>query len=123
MPDDTIRNLPSKSGEVLGAELARLTELALADLRKQFPKHQEPCGTCAFRRGTVPNRCAPTVMDAIKCVMEHRDFLCHETKGQLCCGYMIAMRTVMDKPPIKVPWDFSLSEEQIALIEERKGSD
>lgn len=109
-------NLPSPEGAALGAQLARLTDLALADLRKKFPNHQEPCGTCAFRLGTVPNRCLPTVSDALKCVIECKDFMCHEKKGHFCCGWMIALRTVADHPPRQAPWEFSLTPEQEKLL-------
>jgi hypothetical protein len=111
-----MRNEPSPEGEALGAELARLTESELVKLREKFPNHKEPCGTCAFRRGTYPNRCVATVGDALKCVIEQTDFMCHET-GSLCCGFAIALRAVRDKPPGKTPWDYSLSPDQIEQLE------
>ena len=116
-----IDNRPSLEGAKLGAKLADATEFQFVQLRKKFPKHQEPCGTCAFRRGTVPNRCLPTVMDAFKCVIEQSDFKCHES-GKLCCGWMIMLRAVCDKPPGKAPWDFSLSQEQIAELDAARKS-
>lgn len=54
------------------------------------------CKTCAFRKGTVPNRCIDTVADAMKCVMEGIPFKCHVPKGgelavdQMCAGWMRA---------------------------------
>ena len=111
MSDQLVRNLPSKEGEALGEHLARITEIELARLRQDFPNHKEPCGTCAFRRGTFPNRCSSTVMDALKCVMQKEDFRCHED-GKLCCGWMIAMKATAELPPMKAPWDYSLTGDQ-----------
>lgn len=106
-----VPNRPSAVGEALGQQLARLTETSLSRLRTRFPDHAEPCESCAFRLGTVPNRCLPTVMDALKCVVEQTDFYCHQgPKGKakhLCTGYMIALVAVADRPPGSVPWEFS----------------
>jgi len=95
--DSGVPNLPSKIGEELGAELARLTEVELANVREQFPGAAPPCSECAFVRGTVPNRCGPTLMDAIKCVVEAEPFYCHKGMNEndeprrICAGYMAAM--------------------------------
>lgn len=110
----TVPNRPSPEGERIGANLARLTENGLAILRRRFPKHAEPCQSCAFRRGTVPNRCLPTVSDALKCVIEKRDFMCHQSKDcrGICTGYLIAMSVTENHPPINAPWQFSHEEER-----------
>jgi len=104
-------NRPSAEGEQLGEQLARIAEKALEKLRERFPEHEEPCESCAFRRGTVPNQCLPTVMDALKCVVEQTHFYCHQgpkhEAKQLCTGYMIALAAVADRPPGQVPWQFS----------------
>jgi hypothetical protein len=102
-----VRNLPSPEGEALGAELARLTAAGMQG--RDFP---EPCRSCAFRAGTVPNRCLATVGDALKCVMEQVPFYCHEqVEGEptvLCRGYAAAMSTLpVDAAPVELPWDFS----------------
>ncbi len=109
---ELVRNIPSVEGAEAGSQLARLTEKSTNELRLKFPKLKLPCGTCAFRRGTFPNRCAATVMDALKCVMEQTDFYCHEEKGTLCHGWSICLSAVSDTPPIKVPWDYSLTDEE-----------
>lgn len=99
-------NRPTEIGRKLGDQLARLTEVALIEVKKKFPNHKEPCGTCAFRRGTIPNGCPETVMDALKCTLEQSaDFHCHEEKGQLCAGFMICLTA--GKRQVKVPWEYS----------------
>ena len=83
------RNQPSKAGELLGAEVARLT-----------PETAAMCGTCAFRKGTYPNRCAQTLLSAIGCVIEcapFNAFHCHERNDDdghesVCEGYLSAIR-------------------------------
>src|SRR5690348_7475831 len=107
-----IRNRPSPEGASLGEHLANMTDAAERVLRQTQPAHPERCGTCAFRRGTVPNQCAATVMDALKCVMEKVPFHCHEHEGEKpCMGFVIASSPLKDSPAIVLPWDFSLSEE------------
>ena len=71
---DTSRMTPE--GEALGAELVRLTEPVIARLAAEGEPDVR-CDTCAFRRGTVPNGCAETVLDAAKAVFEGDVFLCH----------------------------------------------
>ena len=117
--NELVRNIPSIEGAEGGSQLARLTEKATNELRLKFPNLKLPCGTCAFRRGTFPNRCAATVMDAFKCVMEQEDFYCHESDGKvgLCHGWMICLSAVSDKPPIKVPWDYSLTDEEKLVVD------
>jgi hypothetical protein len=93
-------NLPTPEGRALGAELARLCD---AEIK---PGDPERCLTCAFRAGTIPNGCAPTLMDAIKCAIEGAPFYCHEQRGKLCSGW----RLMVDGPQklsVDVPWPFS----------------
>ncbi len=90
-------NLPTELGAALGVELARITEVELAKVREQFPTVAPPCNECAFVKGTVPNQCGPTLMDAIKCVVEAEPFYCHKGLSEndeprrICAGYMAAM--------------------------------
>lgn len=90
-----------------------MTDKAEVELRKKFPNHAERCKSCAFRLGTIPNQCAPTVMDALKCVIEKRDFMCHEhfdadgNPTELCAGYLLAMGATYDLPPVETPWEYS----------------
>lgn len=91
-----VPNLPSDIGAELGAELARLTEPELAKLQKELPSVPPPCSECAFVKGTTPNRCGQTLMDAIKCVVEDEPFYCHKgvddqaEPERLCTGYLAA---------------------------------
>lgn len=113
-----IRARPTPEGRVLGEQLARLTEVEMVKLRAKFPGHLEPCGTCAFRRGTVPNGCPTTLMDAIKCAVEGDTFYCHEhRKGepmQACTGWLIAYTAMRSKPDVlkrmgnlTAPWEYT----------------
>lgn len=84
---NAVPNLPSEKGAELGRELARLT-------RKELERSggASPCDDCAFVEGTFPNRCAATLMDAIKCIIEAEPFYCHKgvTDGEpkkLCAGW------------------------------------
>ncbi len=67
-PSSGIPNVPSSEGELAGAELAR---------RTVFLPGVDPCHDCAFVKGTVPNRCLPTVVDALECVVGGEPFYCH----------------------------------------------
>lgn len=92
-PVGGVPNLPSPEGAALGRELARL-------VAGEFAKFTNPpvmCDECAFRAGTIPNQCASTLMDAIKCTHEGEPFYCHKGyKGdpdrdepkRLCAGYV-----------------------------------
>jgi hypothetical protein len=101
-------NAPCEEGATLGKEIARLTDLEMAKRKQNFPNHVERCATCAFRLGTAANACAPTLMDAMKCVIEGRDqFVCHERENHQCVGYAILKRD-NDRGP-ECPWPFSNS--------------
>lgn len=101
-------NAPSDEGAVLGKEMARMADGEMEKRKANFPNHVERCATCAFRLGTVANACAPTLMDAMKCVIEGRDeFFCHEREHHQCVGYAILKRD-NDRGP-ECPWSFSNS--------------
>ncbi len=74
------RNVPCELGEQFGKELARLSNAGIhgADDR---------CGTCAFRLGTVPNKCLQTVATALECVIAEEEFTCHESHNT-CRGWI-----------------------------------
>jgi hypothetical protein len=72
------RNLPTPEGRELGREMARLTG---------DPDEAGCCHDCAFRLGTDPNGCGPTLMDALKCVVEGVPFNCHVNAGP-CAGFV-----------------------------------
>lgn len=95
------RNLPTPEGEELGVEIARMTDAEFAKPENaDMPKR---CRTCAFSAGTVPNRCAGTVMDALKALMEKTEFQCHETPG-ICAGYAVSAKAAANVPIIPAPW-------------------
>ncbi len=83
-PETGVPNMPSPEGIELGIEVARLTDGIVKD------GHADGrCATCAFRLGTFPNGCAPTLMDAMKCALEGTTtFLCHED-GEPCGGWVL----------------------------------
>lgn len=93
--DETVENLPTEEGRMLGRELARLCDLAEPDVRARFPKSGRRCHDCAFRLGTRPNGCAETLMDAVKALAEGSVFYCHdgipdgETGTEMCAGFAI----------------------------------
>lgn len=88
--------------------------LLAKDLRKEMGFVPARCASCAFKKGTYPNRCLTTTADAMKCVMEHVPFYCHHDVNlkhpettpphSLCSGWMMLNRA--DKP-VQVPWKFS----------------
>lgn len=108
-----IRNQPTPEGRALGEQLARLTDTAEIEVRKQFPNHDERCASCAFKAGTFPNGCLTTVADATKCAVEGTPFFCHhnldgdKNPTELCAGWMIAQTALMDAPVKNLPYEFS----------------
>ena len=104
MSDEALTpNRPSPEGRAIGEQLARLTDKAEPIVRAQFPNHTPRCKSCAFTAGTFPNGCLPTVMDALKCVVDGTPFHCHQEfddKGvptDLCAGWAIATQVVDDR--------------------------
>lgn len=85
---DLVPNMPSPEGERAGRELARITEAGKAKLLREGLACGTRCDECAFTLGTVPNRCLPTVGDALKCVVEGIPFACHKGSepGERTCG-------------------------------------
>lgn len=107
-------------GKALGETMARLAGKAIAHQKQQFPKMKEPCVTCAFRVGTIPNGCPQTQLDALKCVVEGVPFMCHHgTKdaqgnfNEFCAGWFAAYAAVSARGGLKmeIPWDFSPPDE------------
>lgn len=126
VPPGFSRNLPSPEGEALGRELARLIGPEIARVRREHPDLPGPCNTCAFKLGSIPNRCLSTVADALKCVMEHEPFMCHERyegcdpdgkggdpEGErlVCMGWMAAVSAgEPDRKPVEMPWPYMSGE-------------
>jgi hypothetical protein len=92
---------PSLYGKMLGEALALMAELGRHDAPMPIP---EPCLTCAFRRGTLPNESAGTGILALNCVLridKHR-FACHHgmkdgEPQRICFGYVAAMLAPFSK--------------------------
>ena len=99
----------TSESEELGRGIARMTEPCVQKLASQ-DEPDERCVTCAFRAGTPPNRCADTLLDAVKCVVEHEPFYCHVNKGAICHGWFAVVATTKHAPG-KAPFPFSHEEE------------
>ena len=80
-------NLPTPEGAEMGRHLARFVDMEMDGPRILKPR----CHDCAFLRGTEPNACPGTLLDALACVMEKRPFYCHVDRGDgkehLCAGF------------------------------------
>lgn len=96
-----VPNRPTELGREAGKQLARF-----CDQQEQKKMTLRPrCQSCAFRAGSIPNGCEPTIMDALKCSVEGRRFMCHEDKsGQTACAGWLLMKS---KKPFEVNWPFS----------------
>lgn len=77
-------NFPSIEGAIEGAKLARKPAKGM-------------CDSCAFRLGTVPNQCLPTIADANQALGTiAAQFMCHydldenEEPVNLCAGFAAA---------------------------------
>lgn len=74
-------NEPNELCEQLGRELVRLC------LNNEQPK--EMCGDCAFRLGSDPNR-SYTAHDALACLVNGDEFICHHGNDRPCAGFQRA---------------------------------
>lgn len=94
-----------------GAHMARLAETAVAQVAA-MGEPDERCSTCAFREGTIPNQCADTISDAMKCVVEREPFYCHDKSRPraVCHGWYTAVVVTKDVPKVTAPWPFSHQE-------------
>jgi hypothetical protein len=103
-----VRNRPSANGYALGEHLDRFCEQEIAKYRDGGLAVPRRCNTCAFRKGTAPNGCVPTVMDARKCALEGVPFLCHEHRRQdeppLCAGWLLLAKR---EDEAVAPWPFT----------------
>lgn len=98
-------NIADEAGEALGEHLARFSDAEIEKRRRVFPNHVERCATCAFRKGTLANGSSVTTMEALKCMMEGNEFMCHERTDYQCVGWAV----LKSEKPVKVPWDFLTS--------------
>ena len=113
------RNAPCEDGRRLGAAIARFADAAQPAYSAEFAAEGKPvpqrCSTCAFRLGTYPNGCLPTVADALKCAMEGVDFRCHEKDAmtpegpQVCVGWAMLVSEGLrgGKEFVEMPWKFN----------------
>lgn len=98
------RSRITDQGRLLGSKLIDLAESKIPQLIAEG-EPDERCSTCAFRKGTVPNGCIQTTMDALKAVSELKEFICH-SHGQTCYGWYAAVLATEGKI-VKVPWEYS----------------
>jgi hypothetical protein len=105
-----IRNHRTDDGAEIGQKLAQWCDDAEPKARLRMPELPPPCASCAFREGRhLANGSPYTQMDALKCVLEGREFHCHEPvrEGAICSGWAMMM-LAEDKPDFRdVPWPFS----------------
>lgn len=91
-----VRNEPTAEGRELGAGLARFA----ADEAARQPDLPPMCLECAFRPGTDANGSAPTLMSALKCLMEGTPFWCHGGRARVpCSGFMALARAEKEGGP------------------------
>lgn len=113
----------SDEGKNVGSVMSALADKGAALLAVEG-ESDERCKTCAFTRGTVPNGCIQTQMDAMKSVIEKVPFYCHARFNpngsmQLCHGWYAANVAVgrVERargsvfPIDKCPWEFSPPDE------------
>jgi len=109
-----IKNYRTEDGYALGREMARLCDEAEPKARLRFPELLSRCNSCAFRAGRHLASGSPaTQMDAAKCVLEGKEFYCHEPArdGVLCMGWAMLM-LAKDQPDfVTAPWNFVGGEE------------
>lgn len=105
-----VRNCATPEGHELGKLLAKWCDASEPKARLRMPWLQPRCQSCAFRDGQhVQNGSVTTTMDALKCVMEGREFHCHQPDrtGQICSGWAMFMLS-KDTPDFRdMPWPFS----------------
>lgn len=105
------RNKATPEGRELGKRLAKFCDDAEPDARLRMPELPPRCASCAFREGQhVASGSPETQMDALKCVIEGIQFLCHEParEGMVCCGWAMMMLARKESDKLgTAPWPFS----------------
>lgn len=105
-----VRNRATPEGHQLGKILAKWCDDAEPKARLRMPDLPPRCQSCAFRDGPhVANGSVATTMDALKCVMEGNEFLCHQPdrKDEFCSGWAMFMLAKDEPAFVNVPWPFS----------------
>ena len=93
--EPTTPNVRSPEGAALGREIARLYAIEEPAQLARFPRMLPRCDDCAARLGTLPNECAESTMDLVKCAIEGEPFYCHkglregEDPKRLCTGWLV----------------------------------
>lgn len=106
----TVRNQATSEGHELGKHLARFCDEAEPKGRLRMPELPPRCSSCAFREGDhIASGSPHTQMDALKCVMEGKEFHCHQRdrEGHLCSGWAIMMLAKDEPDFTTVDWEFS----------------
>jgi hypothetical protein len=87
------RDRPSAHGAILGEFLSALEKAG----RTVDPNIADPCATCAFRQGSMPNQMGGTTLAAFHCTIgtDPAPFGCHHrmkdgTPTHMCAGYAAA---------------------------------
>lgn len=118
MKEATDHHRVSPEGRAAGEQTAILADKCVAKLEAQG-EPDERCKTCALRAGTVPNGCAQTQSDVMKCIVERKPFLCHQDLRSPCYGWYAV--TAMTKGALPagttVPWEFSPPDSQFHIVE------
>lgn len=104
-----IRNTTTPEGHLLGERLAKWCDDTEPKARFRAPELHPRCNSCAFRQGNhLANGSPATQMDALKCVIEGREFYCHDhgRPEMLCMGWAMMM-LAKDEPDFRdAPWPF-----------------
>jgi hypothetical protein len=119
-----IRNFTSPEGHALGEKMAQWCDDAEPMARLIEPAIPPRCMSCAFRKGAhLANGSPATQMAALKCVIEHEPFYCHDVhrQGQLCSGYVMMRLADDDAKPGQVPWDFIEGADEAAHPTPKRG--
>lgn len=98
------RQRPSPHGAALGEAMASMID----KIAERAPHLDTRCSSCAFKRGTIPNKMAGTLKDAFDCVVGIDDalFMCHDKPGvvsgrveptTICAGYTLAQYATRDE--------------------------
>ena len=102
-----IKNKPCELGAQLGENMARFADVAEAEWREAKLPIPVRCQSCAFKKGTFPNRCLATQGDATKSILEGVPFYCHHGKGchgpEALCGGWLLLAGAGDKK-CEMPW-------------------
>lgn len=110
-----VRNVATQDGRQLGKWMAEICDAAEPKARLKLPALPPRCASCAFRHGNhLANGSPATQMDALKCLLEGKEFQCHDVHrtDEPCSGWAMVMLSADDFSPSQAPWDFSLDSDE-----------